>query len=180
MEEQSAFDSLKEQITTAPILALPDNLRPFQIEAYSSYFATGAVLSQQSPQDNKWHPMAFLSKSLSLVEQNYKIHNKEMLAIVRALEEWRHFVERAEHCCEIWTDHKNLQYFMTAKKLNRRQARWSLLLAQFDFIMHHPPRKSMGKMDALSHQSDHGTGLEDNNNMVLLTPNFFTVEHWKV
>jgi len=67
--------------------------------------------------------------TLSPVERNYEIHDKEMLAIVRALEEWRHFVEGAEHRCEIWTDHKNLQYFMTAKKLNRRQARWSLLLA---------------------------------------------------
>jgi len=103
-EEQSAFDSLKKQITTAPILTLPDNARPFQIEADSLDFATRAILSQQLPEDNKWHPVVFLSKSLSPVEQNYKIHNK--LAIVRALEEWRHFVEGAEHCCEIWTDHK--------------------------------------------------------------------------
>jgi len=129
----------------APILAPPDNSWPFRIEADSLYFATGAILSQQSPEDNKWHPIAFLSKCLSPVEQNYKIHDKEMLAIVRALEEWRHFVEGAEHRCEIWTDHKNLQYFMTAKKLNRRQARWSLLLAWFDFIMHHCPGKSMGR-----------------------------------
>jgi len=128
-EEQSAFDSLKERITMAPILSLPGNSRPFQIEADSSNFAIGAVLSQQSPEDNKWHPVVFLSKSLSPVEWNYKIHNKEMLAIVRALEEWRHFVEGAEHCCEIWMDHKNLQYLMMAKKLNQRQARWSLLLA---------------------------------------------------
>ena len=78
----------------------------------------------------------FLSKSLSPVEQNYEIHDKEVLAIVRALEEWRYFVEGAEHRCEIWTDHKNLKYFMTTKKLNHRQARWSLLLARFDFIMH--------------------------------------------
>jgi len=128
-EEQSAFNSLKEQITMAQILALPDNSRPFQIEADSSYFVTGAVLSQQSPEDNKWHPVAFLSKSLSPVEQNYEIHDKEMLAIVKVLEAWRHFMEGAEHRCEIWTDHKNLQYLMMAKKLNQRQARWSLLLA---------------------------------------------------
>jgi len=121
-------------------------------------------------------PVAFLSKSLSPVERNYEIHDKEMLAIVRALEEWRHFVEGTEHRCEIWTDHKNLQYFMTAKKLNQRQARWSLLLAHFDFIMHHRPSKSMGKTDALSRQSDHGTGSEDNDNMVLLTLNFFAVQ----
>ena len=140
-----------------------------------SDFSTGAVFSQQSPEYNKWHPVAFLSKSLSPVERNYEIHDKEMLAIVRALEEWRHFVEGAEHRCEIWTDHKNLQYFMMAKKLNRRQARWSLLLAQFDFVMRHRPGKSMGKTDALSRPSDHGTALEDNDNMVLLTPNFFMV-----
>jgi len=175
-EEQSAFDSLKEQITTALILALPDNSQPFRIEVDSLDFATRVVLSQQSPEDNKWHPVAFLSKSLSLVEQNYKIHDKDMLEIVRALDEWRHFVEGVEHRCEIWTDHKNLQYFMMAKKLNQRQARWSLLLARFDFIMHHHPGKSMGKADTLFCQSDHGTGSEDNDNMVLLTPNFFTVQ----
>ena len=75
-EEQSAFNSLKEQITTALILALPDNSRPFWIEADSLDFATGAVLSQQSLEDNKWHPVAFLSKSLSPVERNYEIHEK--------------------------------------------------------------------------------------------------------
>ena len=105
----------------------------------SSNFATGAVLSQQSLNDNKWHLVAFLSKSLSLVERNYKIHDKEMLGIVCALEEWRHFVEGAEHQVKIWTDHKNLEYFMTAKELNWRQAHWSLLLAWHNFVMHHRP-----------------------------------------
>ena len=174
-DEQSAFDSLKSRVTSAPILALPDNSKPFRIEADSSDFATGAVLSQQSSDDDKWHPVAFLSKSLSPVERNYEIHDKEMLAIVRALEEWRHFVEGAEHRVEIWTDHKNLEYFMTAKKLNRRQARWSLLLARFDFVMHHRPGKTMGKSDALSRRSDHGSGAGDNDNLVLLTPDLFAV-----
>ena len=63
------------------------------------------------------HLVAFLSKSLSPVERNYKIHDKEMLAIIQALQEWQHFIEGAEHQCEIWTDHKNLEYFMTAKQL---------------------------------------------------------------
>ena len=173
-EEQSAFDILKEKITSSPILVLPDNSKPFRIEADSSDFATGAVLSQQSS-DEKWHPVAFLSKSLSPVERNYEIHDKEMLAIVRALEEWRHFVEGAEHQFEIWTDHKNLEYFMTSKKLNRRQARWSLLLARFDFILHHRPGTSMGKSDALSRRADHGSGSSDNDNMTLLTPDLFAI-----
>jgi transposase InsO family protein len=173
--EQSAFDDIKGKITSAPILTSPDNSRPFRIEADSSDFATGAVLSQQSLDDEKWHPVAFLSRSLSPVERNYEIHDKEMLAVIRALEEWRHFVEGAEHKCEIWTDHKNLEYFMTSKKLNRRQARWSLFLARFDFVLHHRPGKSMGKSDALSRRADHGTGSDDNSNMVLLTPDLFAV-----
>jgi hypothetical protein len=95
--------------------------------------ATVAVLSQQSPEDDKWHLVAYYSKSLNAVERNYKIHDKEMLAVMRALEDWHHFLEGAHHKVEIWTDHKNLEYFMMAKKLNRRQARWSLYLSRFNF-----------------------------------------------
>jgi len=134
-------------VTTAPILALPQDSEPFCIEADSSDFASGAVLSQQLPGKEKWHPVAFYSKSLSPVERNYEIHDKEMLAIIRALEEWRHFLEGARHLVEIWTDHKNLEYFMTAKKLNRRQAQWSLYLAHFDFKLVHHPGHSMGKCE---------------------------------
>ena len=81
-EEKSTFDTLQDRITSAPILMLLDNSRPYHVEADSSDFATGAVLSQENPEDRKWHPIAFLSKSLSPVERNYEIHNKEMLAIV--------------------------------------------------------------------------------------------------
>jgi len=98
-----------------------------------------------------------------------------MLAIIRALQEWRHFIEGVEHQCEIWTDHKNLEYFMTAKQLNQRQARWSLYLSCFDFALHHKPRQSMGKPDALSRRSDHGTGANNNSDAMLLTPQLFAV-----
>jgi len=155
-------------VTTAPILASPQDSEPFRIEADSSDFASRAILSQQLPREEKWHLMAFYSKSLSLVEWNYEIHDKEMLAIIYALEEWRHFLEGAQHPVEIWTDHKNLEYFMTAKKLNRHQARWSLYLARFDFKLIHRPGRSMGKPDALSWRPDHGKGASDNEDVVLL------------
>ena len=174
--KQSTFNLLKEKVTLAPILALHNSSKPFCIEADSLDFASRAVLSQQSPNNDKWHPVALLSKSLSPVERNYKIHDKEMLAIVRALEEWRHFVEGTEHQIKIWTDHKNLEYFMTAKELNRRQACWSLLPAQFDFIMHHRPRKTMGKSDTLGWRSDHSSGAKDNDNIILLTLDFFAIQ----
>ena len=89
------------------------------------------------------------------------------------MEEWRHFLEGSELGFEVWTDHKNLEYFRTAKKLNRRQAHWSLFLTHFDFVLHHRPGKSMGKPDALSRRADHGTGSNNNSNITLLTPGLF-------
>jgi len=174
-KEQAAFEDLRTAVTTAPVLVSPQESDPFQIKADSSDFATGAVLSQQSTMDGKWHPVVFYSKSLSSVEQNYEIYDKEMLAIIRALEEWRHFLEGATYPVEIWTDHKNLEYFMIAKKLNRRQARWSLHLARFDFLLHHRPRHTMGKPDALSRRADHRNRASNNENIVLLRPEFLAV-----
>jgi len=74
-------------VTTAPVLVSPWDSEPFHIETDSSDFASGAVLSQQLSGKKKWHPVVFYSKSLSPVERNYKIHDKEMLAIIYALEE---------------------------------------------------------------------------------------------
>ena len=147
----------------------------FQIEADSSDFATEAVLSQQLTKDRKWHPVAFYSKSLSSMEWNYKIHDKEMLVIIYALEKWRYFLEGATHLVEIWTDHKNLEYFIMAKKLNRRQACWSLYLARFDFLLHHCPGHVMGKPDVLLRRADHRNRASDNENIVLLRLEFLMV-----
>jgi len=85
--EQAAFEDLKTAVTTAPVLMSPQDSEPFQIETDSLDFATGAVLSQQLMTDRKWHPIAFHSKFLSSMEQDYEIHDKEMLAIFCALEE---------------------------------------------------------------------------------------------
>jgi hypothetical protein len=120
--EQQAFDKIKNRITFSLILCFADDFKAFRIKADSSDYATGGALSQQSSDDFKWHPITFYSKLLNAVEQNYDIHNKEMLAVMRALEEWCHFLEGAKQMTKIWMDHKNLEYFMTVKKLNHRQA----------------------------------------------------------
>jgi hypothetical protein len=98
-----------------------------------------------------------------------------MLAIIQGLEEWRHYLEGARHPVEIWTDHKNLEYFRVAQKLNRRKARWSLYLSRFNFTLHHKPGRSMGKPDALSRRPDHGSGQGDNDNLTLLAPELFRI-----
>ena len=119
--EQQAFDALKNAVTSAPTLTFPSKSGLFRLECDASNFATGAVLSQQQ-EDGLFHPIGFMSKSFSDTERNYQIHDKEMLAIMCALEEWRHFLEGSDQRFEIHTDHKNLSYFREAHKLNRRQA----------------------------------------------------------
>ena len=84
-------------------------------------YATGGVLLMER-KDRKWRPVAFLSKSLNEIERNYEIYDKEILAIIRELESWRHLLEGMQFKFEIWTDHKNLEYFMKAQNLNQKQA----------------------------------------------------------
>jgi len=126
--------------------------------------------------DELWRPVTFISKSLSDTERNYEIHNKEMLAVVRCLEAWRHFLEGAIMKFEIWTDHKNLEYFMKAQKLNRRQARWALYLSRFNFMLKHVPGSKMRKADSLSRRPDWEVGVErDNKNEMLVKPEWLEV-----
>jgi len=94
-----------------------------------------------------------------------------MLVVVRCLEAWRHFLEGVTMKFEIWTDHKNLKYFMKAQKLNRRQARWALYLSRFNFTLKHIPGSRMGKADSLSRRPDWEVGVErDNENKILVKP----------
>jgi len=151
--QQKAFDKLKQVFTTKLVLAALDLDKEFRVEANASNYATGGVLSIKCS-DEKWRPVTFISKSLSDIERNYEIHDKEMLAVVRCLEAWRHFLEGAMVKFEIWTDHKNLKYFIKAQKLNRKQARWALYLSRFDFMLKHVPGSKMGKADSLSRRPD--------------------------
>ena len=92
-----------------------------RIEVDSLNYATEEVLSMEC-EDGRWKLVAFLSKSLNKTERNYEIHDKKMLAVIRGLENLRHLLESTKYKFKVWTDHKNLQYFMKAQKLNRRQA----------------------------------------------------------
>ena len=138
----------------------------------ASDYATGGVLSMEC-EDKLWRPVAFLSKLLNKTERNYKIHDKEMLAIIRGLEVWRHLLEGVQSKFEIWTDHKNLEYFMKAQKLNRRQARWALYLSRFDFTLKHVVGVKIGKVDGLSRRVDWKIGVDkDNENQILIKDNW--------
>jgi len=131
--------------------------------------------------DEKWRLVAFISKSLSDTERNYEIHDKEMLAVVRCLEAWRHFLEGATTKFEIWTDHKNLEYFMKAQKLNRRQARWALYLSRFNFMLKHVSGSKIGKVDSLSRRPNWEIGVEkDNENETMIKLEWLEVRKMEV
>ena len=82
------------------------------MKADASNFATEGMLSMKC-EDNKWRPVVYISKSLNETERNYEIHNKEILAIIRCLKAWRHFLKESKRKFKVWTDHKNLEYFMS-------------------------------------------------------------------
>src|SRR5271169_3518765 len=99
---------------------------------------------------------------------------KNYLRFIRALNSWRHYLEGCKHKIEIWTDHRNLEYFQKAQNLSRRQARWAQFLTRFDFSLEHKPGKT-NKADGLSRRIDHREGIEtDNQGWTLLPDHLFS------
>ena len=135
------------------------------METDASGHVIGGVLFQE--QDGKWKPIAFLSRTMQPAEQNYKIYDKELLAIVEALAKWRQYLLDAKEPFEVWTDHENLKYFREPHKLNGRQARWYLKLQDYDFTLKHIPGKTNTKADILSRKDQVNT-KEDNKDVQLL------------
>lgn len=148
-----AFNLMKQWFTSSPVLMIPDTTKPFVIESDASKWASGAVLRQRDG-NGDYHPCAYLSRSFSPTERNYEIYDRELLGIIRSLTEWRHYLKGSPHRITILTDHKNLGYYKDARKLNRRQARWSLFLSQFDYELVHTPGSHMIQSDALSRRAD--------------------------
>ncbi|CAJ0933921.1 unnamed protein product [Ranitomeya imitator] len=145
-----AFQELKRRFCSAPVLCQPDVSLPFQVEVDASEIGAGAVLSQRGSDCSVMKPCAFFSRKFSPAERNYDVGNRELLAMKWAFEEWRHWLEGAKHRVVVLTDHKNLTYLESAKRLNPRQARWSLFFARFDFVISYLPGSKNVKADALS------------------------------
>ncbi|GJP85889.1 hypothetical protein CLOP_g15986 [Closterium sp. NIES-67] len=145
-KHQEAVEQLKQALTSAPVLILPDPERDYVIEADASDQAVGAVLMQD--QGNGLQPIAYLSKKLHGAELNYPIHDKEALAIVIAFKAWRCYLEGRR--TTVYTDHCSLKYLKTQPNLSRRQVRWiDFLETHFHYdIVYKPGHKN--KADALS------------------------------
>ncbi|KAH7548622.1 reverse transcriptase [Bipolaris maydis] len=152
-EHQEAFERIKQIFLEAPVLEMYNPQRPTRVETDASDYALGAVLSQQCT-DKKWRPVFYHSRKFSGAELNYDVHDKELLGVVDAFEQWEVYLLGLPDTIEVFTDHQNLTSFMTTKKLNRRQVRWAETLAQFDFKITHRAGTLNGAADALSRRSD--------------------------
>jgi len=152
---EQVFDSLKNAFTSAPILRHFDPELETLVETDASDYVTSGILSQKHLENNKLvlHPVAFISEKITPAEYNYAIEDKELLAIINAVEKWHIYLHQLPRPFTILTDDHNLQTFTTKTLLSYRQARWAQEIAQYDFKILFHPGKDNGKVDALTRRS---------------------------
>jgi hypothetical protein len=171
--EQAAFDELKWRICESPVLRHADPTKKFILETDALDYAYGAVLSQKG-EDGRFHPVAFYSKSMTPVERNYRILDKEALAIIKALQHWRHWLEGTAELLRIVTDHRNLEYFKNPHLLNRRQLWWLEQLTHFNYEISYCPGDMNSVADALSRMPGLKPAMyEEKRPTTLLNPDHF-------
>ncbi|CAL9030351.1 unnamed protein product [Prunus brigantina] len=124
-EAEKAFETLKDALTTTPILALPDFTKDFVIECDASNGGIGAILSQDR------HPIAYLSKALSPKHRSLSVYDKEMMAVVRAVEHWRPYLLGRKF--KILTDHQTIRYFLEQRITTTTQEKWLLKLLGYNY-----------------------------------------------
>lgn len=176
-----AWDTFKRILSSNTIVRHFDPSLPCIIEADASDYAIGAVLSQT--ENGTTRPVAFLSRKMKPAELNYPTHDKELLAIVYALQSWAHYLEGHQITIKIYSDHQSLKFFAEKKLLSRRQAAWQDTLSRFDFVIHYNPGKNNTKADVLSRRADYlpddtdstskSKELNPHNELALLPPELF-------
>jgi hypothetical protein len=142
---EASFHALRQHLTTAPVLAQPDNTKSFDVYCYASGTGLGCVLMQ----DNR--VISYASRALRPHEQNYPTHDLELAVVVHTLKIWRHYLMGAH--CNIYTDHKSLKYIFTQADLNMRQRRWLELIKDYDLEVHYHPGKANVVAYALSRKA---------------------------
>ena len=135
-EAEQTFRQLRDIFMLIFFFTHYDFLKRNRVKTDVSNFAVASILSQQNENDN-WRSMTFWSRKMILAEQNYKIYDQELLIIIAAFKQWRHYLKNSFYSIEILSDHNNLKKLMTKKELNSRQARWAQILAAYDFEIFH-------------------------------------------
>lgn len=146
-EAQTAFDKVKNKLTTAPVLVSANFAKPFILQCDASTLGVGAVLAQNDSDGNE-RPIAYMSQKLNKAQRNYSITELECFAVILAIKKFRYFIEGQEF--KVITDHASLKWLMGQKDLTGRLARWALKLQGFVFTIEHRRGKDNVVPDALS------------------------------
>jgi hypothetical protein len=144
-DAQKAFEVVKELLTKAPILQLPNFELPFEVSCDASHSGIGGVLSQNG------HPIAFFSEKLNDARKRYSTYDLELYAVVQSLKHWRHYLIHREFV--LFSDHDSLRHLQSQKHLNARHARWVEFLQQYTFVLKHKAGTENQVADALSRKS---------------------------
>ena len=147
-EQEDSFNDIKVALTNTPVLKLPTREGRFKVHTDASDYAIGAVLEQEDVNEKTIKPVAYFSKKLQGAQTRYATHVKELYAIVKALECWRHYLEGVNF--DVYTDHFSLQYLRNQSELSKLQARWMEKLSTFDFEIIYKPGRTNIVADALS------------------------------
>ncbi|WVZ62404.1 hypothetical protein U9M48_012160 [Paspalum notatum var. saurae] len=140
--QEKAFNTLKDKLTHAPLLQLPDFGKTFELECDASGIGIGGVLLQEGK------PVAYFSEKLNGPSLNYSTYDKELYVLVRVLETWQHYLWPKEFV--IHSDHESLKHIRSQAKLNKRHAKWVEFIESFPYIIKHKKGKDNVIADALS------------------------------
>ena len=149
-----------------------DHDKPFTLECDASQYALGAVLSQRNDK-GKLQPVGYYSKTLIPAERNYDVYDRELLALVRGLENWRHLLLGAQHQIEVFTDHNGLTKYRHAQKISRWVARYLPILWEYHILIKHRTRTANKVADALLRPPGTDEGSQDNQDVVMLPDHLF-------
>lgn len=152
-QHQKSFETLKKAFSSGPVLRIYDWAKRTVVETDASNWACGGTLSQYDD-EGILRPVAYFSQRHSSAECNYDIYDKELLAIIKALEEWDRELAGAQQPFEVLTDHKGLKSFTVNKQLTPRHMRWSQFLSRFNFTIQYRPGSLQVRPDALSRKPE--------------------------
>lgn len=155
--QEQAFIKLKEALTNAPLLALPDMSLPFIVQTDASNRAIGGILMQD--QNGTRRVIAYSAKKLSQTERNWPTHERELFGFVHAFKTWRHYL--AGSSVRVEGDHKPLTWIKTQKLLSPKQARWLSFLEEFTYTINYIPGKQLQAADAISRRPDLMATMEE-------------------
>ena len=177
--QHKAFEELKTQMCRSPVLIQPNVNKQFTLHVDASAYGMGTILSQKGNHTTKTlaqchkpvlHPVTYYSATFTPMEQNYDIYERELLAIMKALAHWRHYLGWTKTPFIICMDHANIQYWKSPRNLNCQTARWHADLQEYNYILEYISGKTNTATDALSQPPEKDHREEDNKDVTIIPP----------